>query len=321
MERSEVNFRNLLTKFVSLKTAEADRTSMLFAVIKSGNPHFLRRILEAGADVNVTDDSRFTTLQQAVMHGHDKCAELLVKKGADVNAVHRGMGKGAEANSPDKTTRDVFAMLQIPLTMRERNNKIGIDPLLKSGANVNKTSNMFTALHMAVVNNHTKCVDLLIKLGADVKAVDIHNNSVLHMAVYSGSYQNIVLIIKAGACVNMTNDHSSTVLVKYVVENMNPDMKIIELLIAAGETVQITRYFGNDCISGTTVSLTSRNIVLPDYLLRTRTPLESGLKHACRQVIRKHLLDLSRVNLFCRAPRLGLPPIITEYLLYGVSLG
>ena len=78
MERSEVNFRNLLTKFVSLKTAEADRTSMLFVVIKSGNPHFLRRILEAGADVNVTDDSRFTTLQQAVMHGHDKCAELLV---------------------------------------------------------------------------------------------------------------------------------------------------------------------------------------------------------------------------------------------------
>ena len=182
--------------------------------------------------------------------------------------------------------------------MREKNNKIVIDPLLKSGANVNKTSNMFTALHMAVVNNHTKFVDLLIKLGADVKVVDIHNNSVLHMAVYSGSYQNIVLLIKAGACVNMTNDHSSTALVKYVVENMNPDMKIIELLIAAGETVQITRYFGNDCISGTTVSLTSRNIVLPDYLLRTRTPLELGLKHACREVIRKHLLDLSRVNLF-----------------------
>ena len=80
MERSEVNFRNLLTKFVSPKTAEADRTSMLFAVIESGNPNFLRRILDAGADVNATDYCGFTTLQQAVMHGHDNARSYLLKK-------------------------------------------------------------------------------------------------------------------------------------------------------------------------------------------------------------------------------------------------
>ena len=73
--------------------------------------------------MNVTDYCGFTTLQQAVMHGHDKCAEILVKTGADVNVVHRGTGKGAEANSPDKTTRDAFAALQIPLTIREQNIK------------------------------------------------------------------------------------------------------------------------------------------------------------------------------------------------------
>ena len=213
MERSEVNFRNLLTKFVSLKTAEADRTSMLFAVIESGNPHFLRRVIEAGADVNVTDDSRFTTLQQAVMHGHDKCAEILVNEGTDVNSVRRDMGKVLGYFSS--------AMDEIPLTMGEKINKIGIDPLLKTfkGVIVNKTNMnnrnmyMFTPLHMAIVNNHTKCVDLLIKLGADVNVVDIYNNSVLHMAVYNGSYQNMVLLIKAAACVNMTNDHNNTVAI------------------------------------------------------------------------------------------------------------
>ena len=44
------------------------------------------------------------------------------------------------------------------------------------------------------------------------------------------------------------------------------------------------------------------------------------LKHICRRMIRKHLLKLDRHrNLFVNIPQLGLPSIITEYLLYGVS--
>ena len=44
------------------------------------------------------------------------------------------------------------------------------------------------------------------------------------------------------------------------------------------------------------------------------------LKHLCREAIRKHLLQMSPVNLFVRAPKLELPTIITDYLLYGVNL-
>ena len=48
--------------------------------------------------------------------------------------------------------------------------------------------------------------------------------------------------------------------------------------------------------------------------------LKLNLKHICRRMIRKHLLKLDRhKNLFVRIPQLGLPSIITEYLLYGMS--
>ena len=38
------------------------------------------------------------------------------------------------------------------------------------------------------------------------------------------------------------------------------------------------------------------------------------------KVIRKHLLEVSQVNLFVRVPKLGLPRVLQEYLLYNVSL-
>ena len=45
------------------------------------------------------------------------------------------------------------------------------------------------------------------------------------------------------------------------------------------------------------------------------------LKHMCRDRIRKHLIILDpNENLFGRIPELGLPSVLTEYLLYNMSL-
>ena len=45
------------------------------------------------------------------------------------------------------------------------------------------------------------------------------------------------------------------------------------------------------------------------------------LKHLCRERLRRHLIDLNPdAHLFNRIPRLDLPPLLNEYLLYDVSL-
>ena len=44
------------------------------------------------------------------------------------------------------------------------------------------------------------------------------------------------------------------------------------------------------------------------------------LSHLCRDVIRKHLLQMSQVNLFASVPKLKLPEPLQKLLLYNVSL-
>ena len=47
---------------------------------------------------------------------------------------------------------------------------------------------------------------------------------------------------------------------------------------------------------------------------------EMSLMDLSRQCIRKHLLQMSPVNLFVRVPQLGLPTLLQEYLLFNVAL-
>ena len=60
----------------------------------------------------------------------------------------------------------------------------------------------------------------------------------------------------------------------------------------------------------------------PDYLTQLLEP-NLCLMDICRRAIRACLLKLNgrpTLNLFCQVPHLGLPPIVTEYLVYNVSL-
>ena len=58
---------------------------------------------------------------------------------------------------------------------------------------------------------------------------------------------------------------------------------------------------------------------IPELLKFEEEKLEP--KHICREAIRKHLLKLDpHQHLFSRIPKLGLPSIVTEYLLFNQSL-
>ena len=113
-------------------------------------------------------------------------------------------------------------------------------------------------------------------------------------------------------------------------------MYIIKRLLRAGVPINKRRFSGDNVMTTQTQTETSRDAALtlyaagetlggteeediPEVLKFEEEKLE--LKHICREAIRKHLLKLDRhSNLFGRIPQLGLPSILTEYLLLNQSL-
>ena len=45
-------------------------------------------LLRTGADVNISDELGYTALMRVARRGHAKCLKMLIKAGADVNAVN-----------------------------------------------------------------------------------------------------------------------------------------------------------------------------------------------------------------------------------------
>ena len=115
------------------------------------------------------------------------------------------------------------------------------------------------------------------------------------------SYCDIVkILLKSGAHVNKVNKRGYTALTLTDANKLSGDdsQRIFHLLFAAGES---------------TVTKVEEIFKCPDF--------EMGLKHMCREAIRKHLLELDEnINLFQRIPKLGLPSLLVKYLLYHVSL-
>ncbi|OAB82242.1 ankryin [Wolbachia endosymbiont of Laodelphax striatellus] len=122
---------------------------------KGENIQQITELIEAGANINaVTTVQKETPLHIAVRYVHKEVAELLLNKGANVNAVERR-----------KWT---------PLHTAVKSGKVEVaELLLDRGANVNAVDNLdMTPLHFALKYNREELVRLLLDRGANVNAVD-----------------------------------------------------------------------------------------------------------------------------------------------------
>ena len=126
-------------------------------------------------------------------------------------------------------------------------------------------------------------------------------------------------LLRAGARVNICPPRDEHNAIEYLIVN-GDGWQVVEmfktkalLLFAAGEHLAGRRVWKQ--WSGDTVYV---NIL--KYLQRLRRP-KMLLKDICRHAIRKHLLEIEpHGNLFIRIPKLGLPDMVTKYLLYNMSV-
>lgn len=188
----------------------------------------VERHLKRGANVNDKNyeqryTSGLTALHLAAGNGHKEVVELLIRKGAVVNAkaeddimpLHWAVVKGFNDVRGD--------------------HKGVIELLITKGADVNARTeanrgDAGTPLHFAL---HTKRMDkeviaLLIAKGADVNAKDASGKTPLHWATSSGDEEVIEFLILKGANVNAEDDRGATPLDR--ISGIKDYESIVELL-------------------------------------------------------------------------------------------
>ena len=191
------------------------------------------------------------------------------------------------------------------------------DIVTHAGANVNKIHTVswfydFSALIYAANGGQDRCVNSLIQAGTDVNYSHKTNRYLtpLLTAAYAGNFRCMQLLLKAGANVNQKYPPNYKVM-PFVYKNRNKRLKCAMLLFAAGQILEPV---------GTCDPFRSATqLQVYKYLKETEDRL--SLKHICRESIRKHLINIDGyANLFLRIPKVGLPRMLSNFLLYNMSL-
>ena len=204
--------------------------------------------------------------------------------------------------------------------------------LLAAGADVNQmTENRYTALMIASKLAHDLCVQLLLQAGADVNVTNKDTGDTALIAITWAADRGgvrdkeattcVKLLLKAGAKINIKNREGWTALTAHsylhvLNRHKPPNREMCMVLFAAGD------FYYN---SGMCRLMKQKHDIGEDparmefYL--SPKDLMFKLTNICRENIRKHLLALDpHTHLFDAVPKLGLPKLLTNFLLYSMSL-
>jgi len=194
-------------------TDNSGYTALIYAADK-GDKDVVQMLLNAGANVNATGEDGSTALILAADKGHlEIVSSLLGRPGIDMNAKENVNGSTALMVATDKGYTDVVKML------------------LNAGANVNATDNSgYTALIYAADQRYTDVVKMLLNAGANVNALDNeYGYTALIVAALHGYTDVVELLLDKGADVNATGEDGSTAL---MVATDKGYTAIVELLLA-----------------------------------------------------------------------------------------
>ena len=180
-------------KFYLNKGDNKGGTALMWAA-QGGHKAVVQLLLEKGANVEAKNKYRETALHGAARGGHEAVVRLLLEKGADVEAKSKYGGTALDG------------------AVRGRHEAV-VRLLLENGADVEAKSKYGgTALCGAVRGGHEAVVRLLLEKEADVDAKSKYEKTALYLAA-SGGYEVLVrLLLEKGAKVDAKQRYGDTAL-------------------------------------------------------------------------------------------------------------
>lgn len=256
-----------------------DRRSLLYIACRGNFIKIVDLLIESGADVNVGDARGNTPLCIAMENNKHEIVDKLVKAGADTNKKCI-MENIAHSELRRESRLDYFPEIgnDSPLFIAVKANNVKmVTTLIEGGANPNTEENPL--FYACLLKNYFDIADILIKAGADVNKTDdifkyfkfglrlqpqYNNVSPLYIATYYCYAEIVKLLIAAhanpndnntpifvaikhncipalksliegGANVNILSDHWKETPLTLAAGIYNPQM--VQILIAAGADV------------------------------------------------------------------------------------
>ena len=191
-----------------------------------GSVDDVRRLLDAGADVDVRDSDGDTPLHGAAILSRFEVVALLLEAGAEVNARRSdGITPLHYAVSSSGGDPELIALLlEADADVNARGSAFHID----------FGSAGFTPLHAAVMWSGPEVVALLLQAGADVNARRSDGITPLHSAEKRRNPEVVTLLLEAGADVNARDSEGEILLHKFGLASVP---ELVALLLEAGADV------------------------------------------------------------------------------------
>ncbi|KAH0628018.1 hypothetical protein JD844_008667 [Phrynosoma platyrhinos] len=153
-----------------------------------------------------------TPFYLAVAGGHEKCADLLLEAGSDINISSKHNTNALHIATQNGHTPLVAFLIN-------KNINLETQPQQKN-----------SPLHLAIIKNNLPVVNSLIDACHDINSVNQRHQTPLHLAADLGNVEVIEMLLKAGCDLNVLDKQGKTAL---AVASRSNHALIVDMIIKA----------------------------------------------------------------------------------------